>query len=299
MLKLDFVVNPNARRVRAARLVRALRRRFAGGRASFYQDPAELPEDPDDERVVVAVGGDGTVNRVLNSLQCAGRRMAVLPLGTSNDLATNLEIPTKIDRACDLLENGDYQTIDLIQVNGRRIATCGGIGFGVDVAARANAWRTSCLRPLVRALGAYVYPVAAAHELIGSRRVIVATLTVAGRSEEVPLSIAMVSNQPRFGTRFSTSPRARNDDGLLDLGIFGPARGRLDMARVVAQVYRARPERCRSVRQVRSESFTLSTDLPVPFLGDGEVLCVSERFEVRVEPRALRIASPARAGGVR
>lgn len=292
MLALDFVINPKARRVQAAQLVPELRRRFAGRRIEFYTDPSELREDPDDDRVVVAVGGDGTINRVLNSPQGASRRIAVLPFGTSNDLATHLRIPRRMKHACDLLEHESFRTVDLIQVNGWRFATCGGIGFAVDVAAQANAWKESRLRPLIRLLGPLVYPLAAARQLASGRKAIPANLTMAGRSEEIPLSIAMVSNQSRFGKRFSTSPEARNDDGVLDLGVFGPAAGVLDMARIATLIYRARPDRCPQVRQMRSQSFTLTTDAPVPFFGDGEVLGVSDRFEVEVKPGALRIVSP-------
>jgi diacylglycerol kinase (ATP) len=292
MLRLDFVVNPNARRVRLGRLVRSLRRRFAGHHAEFYDDANALPDDPGDERIVVAVGGDGTVNRVLNSPRGAERRVALLPLGTSNDLANNLGVPTSFERACDLIESCSSRSIDLLEVNGRRFATCGGVGFAVDVAARANAWKSSAARPLVRALGPLIYPLAAARQLMSGPVTIDATLSVAGADESISLSMALVSNLPRFGKRFSTSPRARPDDGLLHLGIFAPAPGRLQMARVVGRLYHARPDQCPGARQVRSESLTLTTPSPVSFFGDGEVLCVSDRFKVCVTPGALRLVCP-------
>ena len=293
MLTLDFVINPRARRVHADRLRSRLRRRFAGRRVAFYSDPRDLPDDPHDERVAVAVGGDGTVNRVLNSPNLGARRVAILPLGTSNDLATNLGIPHQADHACETIETGSLRQIDLVDVNGRQLATCGGIGFAVDVAARANAWKSSRSRTVVRAMGPLVYPLAAARQLTARRKDIAATLTVAGVAQEVTLSIAMVSNQRRFGNRFSTSPRARNDDGVLDLALFAPTRGLLGMAHTVTQIYRARPDRCAGVQQLRSATFTLTTDGPVPFFGDGEVLCVSDHFEIRVRPRALRVIGPA------
>ena len=293
MLTLDFVINPNARRVQSDRLMKRLKRRFAGHNVGFYPDPRALPEDPHDERVAVAVGGDGTVNRVLNSPKLGARRLAILPLGTSNDLATNMGISTTVDRACETIEAGVSRRIDLIEVNGRRLATCGGVGFAVDVAARANAWKASRSGAFVRAIGPLVYPLAAARQLAAPRKDITATLMVAGASQDVSLSIAMVSNQSRFGNRFSTSPSARNDDGLMDLALFDPVVGALKMARTVIQIYRARPDRCAGVRHLRSTAFTLTTAEPVPFFGDGEVLCVSDHLEVCVRPRAVRVLGPA------
>jgi diacylglycerol kinase family enzyme len=73
----------------------------------------------------------------------AGRNVAVgiIPCGSSNDLAGQLDIPTDFQQACRIIRSARLTDIDLISVNGRYFATCGGFGLAADVAQRANAWR--------------------------------------------------------------------------------------------------------------------------------------------------------------
>ena len=296
MLELDFVINRRARRVQSAALQDRLRQRFEGRCLRFHDDPTQVPEGEPVSRLVIAAGGDGTINRTLNVLGDRLMNFAVLPLGTSNDLATHLGIPREIDAACDLIEAGAFQAIDLIRVNDWRMATCGGMGFAVDVAVQANEWKASRMRALFRMLGPLIYPCATVRQLAAGRKVIDATLTVDGVTERLPLSIAMVSNQPRFGKRFSTSPEACNTDGLLHLGVFGPALGVFGMPRIATRIYLAQPNRCPEARQIKAKEFTLTTAAPVPFFGDGEVLGVADHFKVRCEAAALRIISPVQGG---
>jgi diacylglycerol kinase family enzyme len=294
MLELDFVLNQRARGVRPAALRELLHARFKGRCLRFHENPAQIPRRDPAAQLVVACGGDGTINRSLNVLGEWLQNFAVLPLGTSNDLATHLGIPRDLRAACDLIDAEAFRAIDLIQVNDWRMATCGGMGFAVDVAVQANEWKASRMRALFRMLGPLIYPCATVRQLAAGRKVIDARLTIGEVTEHIPLSIAMVSNQPRFGKRFSTSPEARNDDGQLHLGVFGPAHGIFDMPRIATRIYLAQPNRCPEARQIKAEAFTLTTAAPVPFFGDGEVLGVANRFEVRCDAAALRIISPAR-----
>jgi diacylglycerol kinase family enzyme len=296
MLELDFVLNGRARRVQPATLEAQLRERFAGRVMRFHDDPAQIPTHDSASRLVVAAGGDGTINRVLNVLGEALQNFAVLPLGTSNDLATHMGISRDWKVACDLIDAESFRVIDLIRVNDWRMATCGGMGFAVDVAVQANAWKASRMRALFRLLGPLIYPCATVRQLAAGRKVIDAHLTIGETTEHIPLSIAMVSNQPRFGKRFSTSPEATNTDGLLHLGVFGPARGIFDMPRIATRIYLAQPNRCPEARQIQAKAFTLKTAAPVPFFGDGEVLGVADCFKVQAEAGALRIISPPKGG---
>jgi len=293
MLELDFVLNSRARRVQIDSLREWLANRFEGHTLRFHESPEQVPLSSSSSRIVVAAGGDGTVNRVLNAIGGHLTKFAILPLGTSNDLATHMQIPSKIDEACALIEAEHFQEIDLIRVNDWRMATCGGVGFAVDVAVQANDWKASRMRWFFRLLGPLIYPCATVRKLAVGRSVIDAKVTIDGEMNHIPLSIAMVSNQPRFGKRFCTSPAATNQDGLLHLGIFGPARGLFDMPRIATRIYLAQPDRCAEARQIVARAFTLETAAPVPFFGDGEVLGVSDHFEVTAEPAALRIICPA------
>jgi diacylglycerol kinase family enzyme len=92
---------------------------------------------------IVAVGGDGTVNRVVNTQHPREAAIGIIPLGTANDLAAALGIPDDPTAACRVIRAGRTRWIDPVGVNAKRFATCGGIGLAAEAAMRGNRWRQS------------------------------------------------------------------------------------------------------------------------------------------------------------
>jgi diacylglycerol kinase (ATP) len=289
-MRLDFVINPHAGHVEAGPIAEALRTRFSGWATSFSSTPREVPPPGPEQRMVVAVGGDGTVSGVLNGGIPGLQNLGILPMGTANDFAAGLGIPSDFVGACNVLAKQMIGHVDTIRVNQWRIATCGGIGFAVDVAQLANRWKESRARPLLRWIGPLVYPLATMRRLLGKGRSIEARVTAEGITQVVHLSTAMVSNQPFFGGRFSTSPKASNTDGKLDLCLIRQPGSALDLTRIATRIYQARPDRCVEATQLQTDELKLAMDTEVPFFGDGELLGSARDFQMKAEPGALRVA---------
>jgi diacylglycerol kinase (ATP) len=268
-------------------------RRLAGG------DAAISPHLPRPEgstpRLVVAVGGDGTVSRVINACEPRSLRLGLIPRGSANDLGTELAIPVDLGQALRVIQGGRFADIDLIAVNGARFATCGGLGLATDVAARANEWkgRVGWQGRLARSLGSLVYALAAVAETRASgRRVIRATIRAAGFSRRVDLTTMLISNQPRFGGRFSASPLASNQDGELHLCGLAAPRSRARLLRLCLEIHRGTAGRCPEIFQFRARSVSIDTEEEVTFFGDGEVLTRGRQFRIEVLPRVLKVAVP-------
>jgi YegS/Rv2252/BmrU family lipid kinase len=287
-----FIVNPHAGGVRGGGLDDAIRAELAGRDAVISRD---LPEaGAVGTRLVVAVGGDGTVNRVINRCDPRVLRLGIIPRGTANDLGTELRIPTDLRRAFRVLEAGRYAAIDLISVNGARFATCGGLGLATDIAAGANRWKAAAdwRGGLARRLGPLVYVLAALAEAgRPGRRPIRATIRARGATHRVQVVTLLVSNQARFGGGFSASPTASNQDGQLHLCAVRAPLSRARLLWVCTQVLQGRPERCPEILELRARAMTVETDADVPFFGDGEVLARGRRFRLDVLPRALHVAA--------
>ena len=221
----------------------------------------------------------------------------VLPLGSANDLATELAIPPGVGPAWSVVQEGRYEEIDLIDVNGARFATCGGLGFATDVAVLAARWKSGegWRGRLARRVGSLVYLLATATEVWRKRQPIETTLRVSGTCLRETMSMVIVSNQPRIGAHFSPSPDASNRDGLVHTCAVRAPHSRLRLLWICFQLFRGRADRCREIRQICSESLTIETDREMTFFGDGEPLSSSKRFRIEVLPSALRVAS-ARQG---
>jgi len=293
-----FVVNPNAGGVTHRDVLGAIRRGLGARKATV----SSRPPDPGEARaaLVVAVGGDGTVSRVINGR--LPERLGLIPRGTANDLATELGIPRDFERAWEVLEGGSEVEIDLISVNGARFATGGGLGLATDVAVRANRLKAKPgrWRPLVRWLGPLVYPLATLVEAQGrARRPIQATIRARGVVRRGDVSAILVSNQPRLGRCFTASPSASNRDGLLHLCGLEAPRSCARLLWLCARFCTGRADAQREVFQLRARHVTIETDDHVTFFGDGEPLADGRHFSLEVLPRALRVVVPRPSLAVR
>jgi diacylglycerol kinase (ATP) len=258
------------------------------------------------DTVTVVAGGDGTVNRVLQA-RCARRagrlaphgRLAVLPAGTANDLAGALGMPGGWEPAAaairDAVRAGHTRRIDLLTVNGRPFVTCGGLGAAADAAARVGRWRERggpAGRAACAGLRWAAYPLAAAVEFLGPRRLPRARIECEGRAWNGELLALLVSNQPRFGRRFEASPGAAQDDGMFDVCQVDAPRGRARMFHIMARTLRGGAQGLSEVRQFQARSLTVETELPARFFGDGEILEIGRRFEIAIHPGALEVVAP-------
>jgi len=88
----------------------------------------------EDVDTVVAVGGDGTVNEVINGIVGTELALGIIPTGTANDLASLYSIPTDVGKACKLILERHVQEADVINVNGWYYVTAGGLGLPCEVA---------------------------------------------------------------------------------------------------------------------------------------------------------------------
>lgn len=247
-----------------------------------------------DGLTIVAVGGDGTINRVVNAARSCDATIGIIPLGTANDLAAALGIPDDSIAACRVILAGRSHRIDLVGVNARRFATCGGVGLAAEAAVRANRWRHSNRR-LAGGLRWALYPIAAICEIASGSQSGVLEIRCEGERLAAESMTLVISNQARFGGRFATSPGASNTDGLFDLCEIRKPRSMARMFWVVLRALAGRLDLMHEVVRMRGTMATLTTPRAIRFFGDGEILDVARSFEIRLLPSALRVLAPAGA----
>jgi YegS/Rv2252/BmrU family lipid kinase len=232
--------------------------------------------------VVVAAGGDGTINEVVNGLGTSGVALGVLPLGTVNVFAQELGIPRDFDAAWGVIEAGEVRTIDLgcAEAQGQRrlFVQLAGVGFDAQ-AVRAANWE------LKKKLGPLSYLWAGAQVLWEPRRVV--EVMPGGRG-----SIVLIGNGRLYGGKLALFPEARLDDGKLDVCVFERWSG-LAVTRYVLGVMQGNHTRLPDVKYFQTEQFECRCDsTPVPYELDGEDAGEAPvRFSVL--PRALRVIAPA------
>jgi YegS/Rv2252/BmrU family lipid kinase len=235
-------------------------------------------------RTVIAAGGDGTINEVVNGFGASGATLGILPLGTANVFARELRIPQNIRAAWATIEAGHTRAVDLgcAQATGQRRHFVQLAGVGFDAAAvRAADWK------LKKRIGPLSYVWAGFKALRESRAPVEVLVDGAVRARGFAV---LVGNGRLYGGWFRVFPEARPDDGRLDICVFENSRY-LDLCRYTQAVIRGAHTGLRDVHYFQAERFECRAATPAPFELDGE-LAGDGPVQFSVKPRALCVLAP-------
>ncbi len=236
-------------------------------------------------QVVVAAGGDGTVNEVLNGLVGTDTILGVLPLGTTNVLAREIGIPLNPVQAATLLLEGEARAIDVGMAGDRHFLLMAGVGFDGQVMRTIEPEAKRRLGILaylvVGAWAALTFRGARADIVVGERRL---------RRRRIQL---MVLGNTRRYAFVEITPRARADDGLLDVCIFKGREGFFPRLRHFISVLSGRHVRSPQVEYHRAPHVAVWTQDPLPVQADGEYIGTTP-MSFRVIPRAVKVILPRR-----
>lgn len=226
---------------------------------------------------VVAVGGDGTLNEVVNGLDGRDTPLGVIPLGTANDFARQVGIPRDPDHAMDVVLQRAPVRMDTASLNGRRFVNVSSGGIGAETTAETPADAKASLGSL-------------AYAITGLRKV--ATLTpyrARFRADELDLDadflVFAVGNARTTGAGTLLAPHASVTDGYLDATIIESI-PRREFAQMMMKVKRGHHVATPGVHYARVRSLVIECEDPVSVNVDGENLQL-RRLEYHVRPGDL------------
>lgn len=240
--------------------------------------------------LVLAVGGDGTANETAWGLLGSGVTLGLVPVGSGNGLARTLGIPLHADRALAALARGVVRPMDVGFVNDRPFLNVAGAGLDAVV---GNDFHVHGKDGGRRGVLTYLkLSLKRALSYAAERWVLEAG---GQRFEGAALIVAFVNGR-QYGGGATIAPRARLDDGLLDVVVFEDA-PRFEVIANAPRLFLGGIERFRRYRHFAATTATLTG--PPAFLHhrDGEPEPAAARVEVRVAPRALRVLVPAATAG--
>jgi diacylglycerol kinase family enzyme len=282
-----LVWNPRAGRADVA-LVAEARRRLADVELFDLEPRADLAGAIDrallEDRVIVAMGGDGTINAVVQHLVARGT-LGVLPGGTLNHFARDLGVRNPA-RALETLERGEPRAVDLGRVDGRFFVNNASIGLYPEVVVERDHYQWVMLGKWGAAARASLRVIRRAEPLFG---------TISADSDARSLSAWIVF---AGNNRFGASPgrigaRKGLDEGILDVRILTAAEHGRRRTKLALAVLRDRT--WRGKRLVRREARRVEIQLtghPRLISVDGEVAESTDHLVVEIVPRALRVLHP-------
>ena len=287
---INPTAGPSSRRADTRRLAERARRAFAQadltGEIVFTERAGHARELAADFvrrgfSLIIAWGGDGTVNEVASALAFQDAVMAIVPTGSGNGLARELGISPRPERAVATAARGIDRVIDVGELGGRLFVNLAGAGLDASVAGLFNHLAG---RGLLR----YVY---ATLSRVFSYDAEVYTITAGAETFEQRALIVELANGRQYGNGAMIAPHAKLDDGLLDLVVVGPLRP-LRVLWGVLRLFNGTIDQAPEVSTRTASRITISAELPIRFHVDGEVVEGSETLTATVHPGALRIRVP-------
>jgi YegS/Rv2252/BmrU family lipid kinase len=283
-MKLKLILNPAAGSGRANHAVLAAREHLdaagieysldisyrRGGATTLVQKALDLGFD-----TFLVIGGDGTINEVVNGMADKDATLGIIPAGRGNDFAKMLGISKEAGSACRSFIEGGERRVDLGELNQRYFVNGVGIGFDAEVAVNADQWAGK---------SAYYFGIL---RTILRFKPLSLKIKFNGLEPIVPLTMITVANGRYFGGGFILAPEALPNDGLFDVCMIGKM-SKLKMLKnlglVRAGAHTALPE----FLQKRAAELCIQAERPTLAHMDGEII-EAQDFQIKIHPGKLKL----------
>ena len=247
--------------------------------------PAQIRRVLDEGADLIFVwGGDGMVQHCIDALNGAETAVAVIPAGTANLFASNLEIPQDIEEAVRIGLSGPRRRLDVGRMNGERFAVMAGAGFDAQMIRGADGG-------LKDRFGRAAYVWTGVKEL--GRKPFETSITVDGATWfEGKASSVLLGNVGELFGGIEAFEGARPDDGLLELGVV-TADDLLEWTRTIVRTAAGSSSASPFVQVTKARSAQVKFDRKILYELDGGDRKKVKKLDIEVEPAAIEVCVPA------
>lgn len=232
--------------------------------------------------LVIVLGGDGTISEVVNTLAETSVPLGVIPCGTANVFANELQIPSDVKKACKIIADAKVEIIDLGKAGGQFFVLMAGIGFDAQVVQEVNLDVKRMLKDL-----AYVLTGVKTVLTYKSSRM---TVIVDDREPREGYFV-VVGNARYYAGRFSITTLASIKDGFLDICIFKKGDTK-SFTRYITGVLLGKHTGFKDVEYLKGKTVQIESEQPTLVQADGELIGRLP-MSFSVVPRALSVFSPS------
>ena len=233
--------------------------------------------------VIFVWGGDGTVQLCIDALADTKAVIAILPAGTANLLAGNLNIPLDISKAVSIGLHGTRRSLDTGSFNGEHFAVMAGTGFDAFVIKEASD-------KLKNKIGRLAYFYSGTKNL--SARRVKAVIEVDGKEFfKGKVSCVFVGNVSKGMGGIEVFKDAKPDDGILELAVV-TAKNPIDWARTLGRITQGKAEKSPFVELTHGKEFSFTFKRKFPYEMDGSERKAVKKMQIKVHPSSITICVP-------
>ncbi len=251
---------------------------------SYIGHAAELAEEATNKNfdVIVAVGGDGTINEIAGKVIGQQKILGIIPFGSGNGLARALNIPIKVKEAIEVINNFNIETIDAAKLNGKFFFNMAGMGFDAHISAVFAGNKTRGLKGYVE-MGL---------KEIKSYHPEYYELEIDGVNYKRDAFILSIANSSQYGNNVYISPKSSLNDGLLEVCIVKPI-SLYKLPQLVYEMLRSKTHRSKLVEIISGKKINIVRGKENAVHLDGEPFFMGKNIEIEIIPNALKVITAA------
>ncbi len=290
-----FIVNPTAGKGRAMQMVEKIKARFTNLAHTYEIKITEAPGHAQllareaiancSEARLYSVGGDGTLNEVLNGLAGSQNELGVIPCGSGNDTVRSLYSITDPIKLIETLPLSPSVMVDVGKINDQYFLNIASVGFDAEVVLKTQYFKRF---PLVSGSMAYVLGVLAC--LINLKKYKLRFKLEDRPPFEKEVLLSIFANGSYYGGGMKAAPRAKMNDGQLDFYLVDALR-RLKILRFFPAFQKGLHETMKEVTLTQGTKLLIESDSPFPLNLDGEI-SKQTRVAIDLFPNSLKIIIP-------
>ena len=276
-----FIVNPISGYGNKTAVVSRLKKEDCRVVYTEYAGHGEILAREAEEDIVVAVGGDGTVNEVARGLIGTNKTLGIIPRGSGDGLALHLGMTHDLNRNLRIIETGKTQHLDAGVINGRYFFSVCGVGLDAIVSERfAKSGKRGLPNYIDQAIHTWKD-----HE---SQRF---AISIDGEHIEHEAVMVTVGNSDRWGHSARVTPLADSSDGILDITVVEDFKD-IEIPVLAYRLINGTVNQAPNIHCYKGKEITITREKPGPAHADGDWFEAEETLEIKIIEHALKVIVP-------
>lgn len=292
-MKHIFILNPVAGKGKTLKLFPAIRGYFSASKEEYVIETTKYPghateiaSDYSSKQPcrIYSVGGDGTLNEVLNGMAGSGCSLAVIPSGSGNDFIKSIEPDCDFKSIIARTVEGTAKSIDIAKINDKYFINIASLGFDAQVAHKTQHFKKI---PLITGKMAYILGVLTT---IMQRKTNVLEISIDDTSIKTDTLLIAIGNGKYYGGGMLAVPEAEITDGVFDICLVS-CMSRMKILRLFPLYIKGQHGKISNVHFYKGKRVEIKSNSPIAMNSDGEISIVNTAiFEIL--PKALSFIYP-------
>ena len=256
----------------------------------YYQTTANKKAPTDDDEIrklyqkykpqrVLIAGGDGTIKFVIETLYNEDIIFGILPMGSSNGLAKDLNLPLDLEECLKITLQNNYKKVDSISINQMKSFHLSDLGLNAELIKNYQQ---------AKARGKIGYIMQIIPTLMEFKEAFNAQITTPDTQIITQARVILIANSSKYGTGVIVNPEGKVDDDVFEIVIFRT----LELTLILKILFGNLPIEDKAIEIIKTKKAVIHTDIPISFQIDGEFCGEVQKLDIEIEKQKIKIATP-------